>query len=145
MPFLDSLDATLQLSLFQAISGDQDLLPFKRQLRQLGQETAWYLNFDVNLRLLLEGRRATGVSIHRHGQTETIFSEREVIRLWITSNPDALRHRAQETVGEAWYPWPDRQVPSAAWRRLHQELESPPRPRHRRSRYSPTRCLSPSL
>jgi choline dehydrogenase len=31
------------------------------------------------LRLLLEGRRATGVSIHRHGQTETLFSEREII------------------------------------------------------------------
>jgi choline dehydrogenase len=31
------------------------------------------------LRLLLEGRRATGVSIHGHGQTETLFSEREVI------------------------------------------------------------------
>jgi len=31
------------------------------------------------LRLLLEGRRATGVSIHRHGQTETLFSERETI------------------------------------------------------------------
>jgi hypothetical protein len=107
MPFLDSLDATLQLSLFQAISGDQDLLPFKRQLRQLGQETAWYLNFDVNLRLLLEGRRATGVSIHRHGQTETIFSEREVIlagrRLWITSNPDALRHRAGRRTEPVWY------------------------------------------
>jgi len=31
------------------------------------------------LRLLLKGRRATGVSIHRHGQTETLFSEREII------------------------------------------------------------------
>jgi choline dehydrogenase-like flavoprotein len=28
---------------------------------------------------LLEGRRATGVSIHRHGQQETLFSEREII------------------------------------------------------------------
>src|SRR5262249_5702927 len=31
------------------------------------------------LRLLLQGHRATGVSIHRHGQEETLFSEREVI------------------------------------------------------------------
>ena len=31
------------------------------------------------LRLLLEGCRATGVSIHRHGQEETLFSEREII------------------------------------------------------------------
>jgi choline dehydrogenase len=31
------------------------------------------------LGLLLEGHRATGVSIHRHGQTETLFSEREII------------------------------------------------------------------
>jgi choline dehydrogenase len=31
------------------------------------------------LGLLLDGRRATGVSIHRHGQTETLFSEREII------------------------------------------------------------------
>jgi choline dehydrogenase len=29
--------------------------------------------------LLLEGRRATSVSIYRHGQTETLFSERETI------------------------------------------------------------------
>jgi choline dehydrogenase-like flavoprotein len=31
------------------------------------------------LRLLLQGRRATGVSIHRHGQEETLFAERETI------------------------------------------------------------------
>jgi choline dehydrogenase-like flavoprotein len=31
------------------------------------------------LRLSLQGRRATGVSIHRHGQEETLFSEREII------------------------------------------------------------------
>jgi choline dehydrogenase len=31
------------------------------------------------LRLLLKGRRATGVSIYRHGQTETLFSEREIV------------------------------------------------------------------
>jgi choline dehydrogenase len=31
------------------------------------------------LGLVLEGRRATGVSIHRHGQQETLFSEREII------------------------------------------------------------------
>jgi choline dehydrogenase len=31
------------------------------------------------LRLLLEGHRATGVSIHRHGQTDTLFAEREII------------------------------------------------------------------
>jgi choline dehydrogenase len=31
------------------------------------------------LRLLLEGRHATGVSIHRYGQTETLFAEREII------------------------------------------------------------------
>jgi choline dehydrogenase-like flavoprotein len=31
------------------------------------------------LRLLLEGRRATGVSIHRNGQEEILFSEREII------------------------------------------------------------------
>jgi choline dehydrogenase-like flavoprotein len=31
------------------------------------------------LRLLLERRRATGVSIHRHGQEETLFSKREII------------------------------------------------------------------
>src|SRR3984893_8224656 len=31
------------------------------------------------LQLLLEGRRATGVSIHRHGQTEGLFCEREII------------------------------------------------------------------
>jgi choline dehydrogenase len=31
------------------------------------------------LGLLLEGRRATSVSIYRHGQTETLFSERETI------------------------------------------------------------------
>jgi len=30
------------------------------------------------LRLLLDGRRATGVSIRHHGQTETLFSEREI-------------------------------------------------------------------
>ena len=31
------------------------------------------------LRLLLQGHRATGVSIHRHGQEETLFAEREII------------------------------------------------------------------
>jgi choline dehydrogenase len=31
------------------------------------------------LRLLLHGRRATGVSIQRHGRKETLFSEREII------------------------------------------------------------------
>ena len=31
------------------------------------------------LRLLLQGRRAIGVSIHRHGKEETLFSEREMI------------------------------------------------------------------
>jgi choline dehydrogenase-like flavoprotein len=31
------------------------------------------------LRLLLQGRRATGVSVHRHGQEEKLFAEREVI------------------------------------------------------------------
>jgi choline dehydrogenase len=31
------------------------------------------------LGLRLDGRRATGVSIHRHGHTETLFSEREII------------------------------------------------------------------
>jgi choline dehydrogenase len=31
------------------------------------------------LQLLLEGRRATGVSIHRYGQTDTLFVEREII------------------------------------------------------------------
>jgi choline dehydrogenase len=31
------------------------------------------------LQLLLEGHRATGVSIHRHGQTDTLFAEREII------------------------------------------------------------------
>jgi choline dehydrogenase-like flavoprotein len=31
------------------------------------------------LRLLLQGRRATGVRVHRHGQEETLFSEREII------------------------------------------------------------------
>jgi choline dehydrogenase-like flavoprotein len=31
------------------------------------------------LRLLLEGRHATGVSIHRYGQEEALFSEREII------------------------------------------------------------------
>jgi choline dehydrogenase len=31
------------------------------------------------LRLLLHGRRATGVSIQRHGREETLFSEREII------------------------------------------------------------------
>jgi choline dehydrogenase-like flavoprotein len=31
------------------------------------------------LRLLLDRRRATGVSIHRHGQTETLLAEREII------------------------------------------------------------------
>jgi choline dehydrogenase len=31
------------------------------------------------LRLLLQGRRAIGVSIFRHGQEETLFSEREII------------------------------------------------------------------
>jgi choline dehydrogenase-like flavoprotein len=31
------------------------------------------------LRLLFEGRQATGVSIQRHGRTETLFAEREVI------------------------------------------------------------------
>jgi choline dehydrogenase len=31
------------------------------------------------LQLLLEGRHATGVSIHRYGQTETLFAEREII------------------------------------------------------------------
>src|SRR5580693_5979028 len=34
--------------LFQAISRDQELLPFKRRLRQLGQKTARSLDFDVN-------------------------------------------------------------------------------------------------
>jgi len=31
------------------------------------------------LRLLLQGRRAAGISIHRHGREETLFSEREII------------------------------------------------------------------
>jgi choline dehydrogenase-like flavoprotein len=31
------------------------------------------------LQLLLEGHRAAGVSIHRHGQTDTLFAEREII------------------------------------------------------------------
>jgi choline dehydrogenase len=31
------------------------------------------------LRLLFEGHQATGVSIQRHGQTETLFAEREII------------------------------------------------------------------
>jgi choline dehydrogenase-like flavoprotein len=31
------------------------------------------------LRLLLQGRRAAGVSVHRHGQEEKLFAEREVI------------------------------------------------------------------
>jgi choline dehydrogenase-like flavoprotein len=31
------------------------------------------------LRLLFEGRRATGVSIHRYGREETLFSEGEII------------------------------------------------------------------
>jgi choline dehydrogenase-like flavoprotein len=31
------------------------------------------------LQLLLEGRRTTAVSIHRYGQTETLFAEREII------------------------------------------------------------------
>jgi choline dehydrogenase len=31
------------------------------------------------LKLLLEDHRATGVSIHRHGQTDTLFAEREII------------------------------------------------------------------
>jgi choline dehydrogenase-like flavoprotein len=31
------------------------------------------------LRLLLYGRRATGVSVHRHGQEETLLAEREII------------------------------------------------------------------
>jgi choline dehydrogenase len=31
------------------------------------------------LRLLLQGRRATGISIHRHGQEETLFSDGEII------------------------------------------------------------------
>ena len=31
------------------------------------------------LKLLLEGRRAAGVSIHSHGQTDTLFAEREII------------------------------------------------------------------
>jgi len=31
------------------------------------------------LRLLFEGRQATGVSIQRHGRTETLFAEREII------------------------------------------------------------------
>jgi choline dehydrogenase len=31
------------------------------------------------LRILLENRRAIGVSIHRHGQTEALFAEREII------------------------------------------------------------------
>jgi hypothetical protein len=36
--------------------GDQELLPFKQQLRQLGQKTAWYLNFDVNAFDFIEGK-----------------------------------------------------------------------------------------
>lgn len=31
------------------------------------------------LRLLMQGRRAAGVSVHRHGQEETFFAERETI------------------------------------------------------------------
>jgi choline dehydrogenase len=31
------------------------------------------------LRLLLQGRRAMGVAVHRHGQEETLFAEREII------------------------------------------------------------------
>jgi choline dehydrogenase len=31
------------------------------------------------LRLLFEGHQAAGVSIQRHGQTETFFAEREII------------------------------------------------------------------
>jgi choline dehydrogenase len=31
------------------------------------------------LRVLLQGRRATGISIHRHGREEILFSEREII------------------------------------------------------------------
>jgi choline dehydrogenase len=31
------------------------------------------------LRLLLQGRRATGVSVHRHGEEETLLAEREII------------------------------------------------------------------
>src|SRR5262245_12372995 len=31
------------------------------------------------LRLLLQGRRATGISIHRHGQEDTLWSDREII------------------------------------------------------------------
>jgi choline dehydrogenase len=33
----------------------------------------------IVLRLRLQGRRATGVSVHRHGQEETLFAEREII------------------------------------------------------------------
>jgi hypothetical protein len=40
--------ANLRVACFGRFSGDQELFPFKRQLRQLGQKTAWYLNFDVN-------------------------------------------------------------------------------------------------
>jgi hypothetical protein len=42
--------------LFQSIRGDQELLPFEQQLRQLGQKTAWYLNFDVNTFDFIEGK-----------------------------------------------------------------------------------------
>ena len=60
------------------------------------------------LRLLFEGHQATGVSIHRHGQTETLFAEREIIlaagaRLWLPSNPHAVRHRACRRAGPVWY------------------------------------------
>ena len=56
--------------------GDQELLPFKQQLRQLGQKTAWYLNFDVNAFDFIEGKEwgsllsaklATNVSRRIHG------------------------------------------------------------------------------
>jgi choline dehydrogenase len=33
----------------------------------------------IVLRLRLQGRRATGVSVHRHGQEETLLAEREII------------------------------------------------------------------
>ena len=62
--------------MFQSNRGDQALLPFKQQLRQLEQKTAWYLNFNVNpfdftegkeWGSLLDAKLATNVSrrIHR--------------------------------------------------------------------------------
>jgi hypothetical protein len=64
--------------LFQSIRGNQELLPFKQQLRQLGQKTAWYLNFDVNAFDFIEGKEwgsLLGASWQRKFHADSRWSE----------------------------------------------------------------------